>query len=237
MTSSTKGEKPMIRTQRIRIAGRDHLEVSVTGSATAGEIAQETRAALQAAFARIVAEGFATRHIVRSRLFARNRPLRDVAGQVRLDLMAGELRGASSSYIDPDRLPPDASVQIDLLVLKAAEGSAKRVQEYDPVAAPPMFVTLDGMAYLSGMTSTLAGFPAQLDQIRETIARGLSGSGSGWDKVVRVDAFAAASEPQEDAWAAVAGVYRGFDGPLTLSVVEGFTSATKRVELETTAVI
>lgn len=221
---------------RIRLAGREHLKVRVAAEAgPSGEAA--TRNALARAIARIKTEGFDPRHIVRSRLFARDRAARTVAGDIRLDMLNGPLRGASSSYIDPDRLPPGSDMAIDLLVLRAKSGAEKRVREYDPVVAPPMFVTLDGMAYLSGMTDTSDGFDAQHQRIRASIAQGLDEAGSGPGGVTRVTAFLARSEPFERAWADITAGFPGYAGPLSLSPVEGFTTPEKRLEIETTAVI
>lgn len=221
---------------RIRPAGREHLQVSVAARTDLSDEAA-ARHALTRAIARIETEGFNPHHIVRSRLFARDRAIRTIAGDLRLEMLAGRLRGASSSYIDPDRLPPGSAIAIDLLVLRAAPGAEKRIREYDPIAAPPMFVTLDGIAYLSGMTDTSDGFEAQHGRIRATIAQGLAEAGSSPDGVVGVTAFVARSEPFDTAWTDITGGFPGYKGALSLSPVEGFTTPEKRLEIETTAVI
>ena len=215
-------------------AGREHLHVTVFGG-SAASATDDVRAALEEAVEIVKADGFDPRHIVRSRIFARDRALRQIAGDLRLEVLAGALRGASSSYIDPDRLPGGAALRVDLVALRAPSGAMKRVHEYDPVIAPPMFATLDGMVYLSGMTDTSPGFEAQLARIAGKIAAGLSQAGTTHEHVVAVNAFVARSVNMDDALASVTEVFPRFDGPLTLSPVEGFTTPEKRIEIETTA--
>jgi len=224
----------MFHTSRHMLAGREHVLISLCGT-PAASLAEEVRAVLTDAVTLIATEGFDPRHIVRSRIFARDTAVRQVAGDIRLQVLAGDLRGASSSYIDPDRLPARSSLRVDLVAQRAAPDAVKHVEEYDPVIAPPMFVTLDGMVYLSGMTDTAPGFDAQLERIATKVGDGLTGAGAGWGRVVGVRAYAHRSVSMSRAWSAVTGIYPGFGGPLTLTPVAGFTTPEKRIEIETTA--
>jgi enamine deaminase RidA (YjgF/YER057c/UK114 family) len=224
----------MIYQQRLLIAGREHLFVSVASSPGGSEEAQSERA-IRDGLALIEAEGFRTAHLVRSRLFAQDAHLRRVASDLRVATLTGDLRSASSSYIDPRRLPSDSIMAIELLALRAAPGASKTAREYDPPIAPPMFVALDGMIYLSGVTDVSASFQTQVANIGASIGRNLAAAGASAGDVVAVSAYASSRIEADDAWGAVAGLFPGRPEGFSLSSVEGYSAPQKLLEVETTA--
>ena len=108
----------MHHTARTNLGGREHLLVSVTGDGT-GSIAEESRRAMEKALALIRDAGYAPGCLVRSRLFARDANARRIASDLRVEMLTGDLRAASSSYIDPARLPPGVNVAVDLVAVRA----------------------------------------------------------------------------------------------------------------------
>jgi enamine deaminase RidA (YjgF/YER057c/UK114 family) len=219
---------------RTNLDGREHLLVSVAGDGT-GSIAQEARRAMDTALALISEAGFAREHVVRSRLFARDATARRIASDLRVEMLKGELRAASSSYIDPARLPAGANVAVDLVALRAPGGAHKTTREYEPAIAPPMFVAVDGFVYVSGCTDISDGFAAQLKNVRANIARNLEAAGLGWSHVIAVNAHVSRTIEPDLAWRDLISLFPGMQGPISLSPVEGYSAPEKLIEIEATA--
>lgn len=215
------------------LAGREFFCVTVAGQA-ADTIQQEARKAIEAALAAIEAAGFSTHNLVRSRLFARDAHVRRAASDMRLEVLTGALRSASSSYVDARRLPAGSSMSIDLVALRAKPGATKQVREYAPQIAPPMFVTLDGFAFLSGVTDMSDQFDEQLMCIRDAIINSVAQAGGSPADIVNIDAHIARTIDANHAWAAISGLFSAPHARISLTQVDGYSSPQKLVELETT---
>lgn len=216
------------------ISGRDVFSVSVSGDAGAS-IEDETDRAIATAIAEIEAAGFSPDHVVRSRLFAHDREARSRASDRRRVLLAGARRSSSSSFCDAGRLALDARMSIDLVAMRPRGGDAKIVREYEPAIAPPMFVTLDGLVFLSGITDTTPGLPAQILAIRRSIDASLANAGTDFSAARLVSVFLAKEEDPRHALRLIAENFGPMACPLTLSSVEGYSAPQKRVEIEVTA--
>ena len=219
---------------RTNLGGREHLLVSVAGDGT-GSIAEEARRAMESALALVADAGYAPRHLVRSRLFARDANSRRIASDLRVEMLKGDLRAASSSYIDPARLPGGANVAVDLVAVRAPADARKSVREYEPAIAPPMFVALDGLIYVSGCTDVSEGFAAQLKNVRSNIARNLQAAGVGWSDVIAVSAHVSRTVDADLAWRELVALFPDMIGPLSLSPVDGYSAPEKLIEIEATA--
>ena len=215
------------------LGGREHLLVSLTGSG--GSVADEARRAMTDGLALIEASGFSTAHLVRSRLFARDANARRLASDVRVEMLKGALRSASSSYIDPSRLPGAANVSIDLVAVRALTHEQKVAREYEPAIAPPMFVAVGNMIYVSGCTDVSERFDAQIANIRSYIARNLEAAGAGWDNVVGVSAHVSRKIDAGEAWLKLNALFPDLRGPLSMSPVDGYSGPEKLIEIEATA--
>lgn len=214
---------------------RDVFQVGVAGERSATTEA-ETRAAIEAAFATIQQAGLPLEHIVRSRIFARDAEARRRASDTRRAELAGPLRGASASFVAPARLPDDATVMIDLVVLRVrAPAAAKAVSEYGPPVAPPEFVALDGMVFLSGNTDSSPAFADQLTRIRAKIEASLRKAAAPWSKVVQVAAFVSDTLDQDDARKQVRALFPEVSCAFETTSVAGFSAAEKLIEIEVTA--
>lgn len=219
---------------RTMLGGREHLHVSVVGAGRSG-IAEEARQVMESALALIEEAGYARSSLVRSRLFARDASARRIASDLRVAMLKGDLRAASSSYIDPARLPEGASVAVDLVAVHAPAGAGKIVKEYDPVIAPPMFVRVADMVYVSGCTDTSEGFEAQLRNIRSNIARNLEAAGAAWSNVISVSAHVSRAVDSGSAWLRLTGMFSHLEGGVSLSQVDGYSAPEKLIEIETAA--
>jgi enamine deaminase RidA (YjgF/YER057c/UK114 family) len=227
-------EETMHQMLLTNLGGREHLVVNVTG-AGGGSIADEARRAMDSAFALIEQSGFPTSSIVRSRIFARDANARRIASDLRVEMLKGALRAASSSYIDPARLPEAANVAVDLIAARTPAGVQKVTREYEPPIAPPMFVALGDMVYVSGCTDTSDGFDAQIANVRCYIARNLDAAGAKWTDVTGVSAHVSRKIDLADAWRKLNGLFPHLAGTMSLSPVDGYSAPEKLIEIEATA--
>ncbi|MFN4282516.1 MAG: Rid family hydrolase [Alphaproteobacteria bacterium] len=217
-------------------AGRELFQVSVAG-ARGGELAAQSRAAIEKALEEIGKAGFAAGHIVRSRLWARDAAARTAASDVRRALLAGEARGASASFFDAERMAAESDMAIDILALRAPAAVRKIVVEYDPPITPPLFVVLDGMVFLSGNTDISPAFADQVARIAGKIERALAKAGAALPQVVALSAFVAKSVDPAAARAAIAERLPGLACPIEIASVIGFSASEKLIEIETTATL
>lgn len=218
-----------------RAAGdRELFQVSVAG-AGGGDLAAQSRAAIETALDEIGKAGFVAGHIVRSRLWARDAAARTAASDVRRALLAGDKRGGSASFFDPERMAAGSDMAIDILALRAPADARKRVVEYDPPIAPPLFVALDGMVFLSGNTDISPAFADQVARIGGKIERALGQAGAAVPQVVALSAFVAKSVDPAAARAAIAQRLPGLACPIEIASVAGFSAPEKLIEIETAA--
>lgn len=225
----------MLHTSSIVIAGRELMHVAVAG--TPGKpVEAQSREAITRAVEDIGRAGLPERHIVRSRLFARDAAARQAASNARLDVLAGERRAASSSFIDPQRLAAGSDMMIELYALVARAGAGPKViAEYRPPIAPPQFVVLDGLLVLSGDTDRSPGLEQQMASIRAKLDRSLAEGGGRWEQVHSVSVFLARRLPAGAGRAAFAAHFPSLGCPVAFSVVDGYSNAEKLVEVEVTA--
>jgi enamine deaminase RidA (YjgF/YER057c/UK114 family) len=215
--------------------GRELFQVTIADQRSVTTEA-ETKACIETAFAAIRRAGLPLEHIVRSRIWACDAEARRRASDTRRAELAGPLRGASASFIAPTRLPDDATVMIDLLVLRAsAPGIEKAISEYDPPVAPPEFVALDGMVFLSGNTDSAPTFDNQLTRIGTKIDASLRKAGAPWSSVVQVSAFMSETLDQDSARKQIKGRFPELSCRFEVTSVAGFSAAEKLVEIEVTA--
>jgi enamine deaminase RidA (YjgF/YER057c/UK114 family) len=223
----------MITSEWSDIDGRRLFTVSVA-TATQGDVAQETAHAIDDALAALTAAGLRPDHIVRSRLFTHDRESRQQASDMRRVQLGGTLRGASASFWDAARLPSDARVRIDLCAMDAPPDN-KQIVEYAPAIAPPKFVRLGGLVFLSGVTDITPGLSAQVSAIRDTIDTSLADAGTDLRAARLVSVFLAREEDPRAALALVADLFPEARCPVSLTQVGGYSAPEKRIEIEVTA--
>ncbi len=225
----------MINRTWTTIDGRDAFNISVAGDGKES-VEAEAKLALARAVSEVEKAGFAKAHIVRSRLFALDSATRQAASDVRRATLVGDLRGGSSSFVDAERMPRGSRVIMELTAVSPLAAEAKKtVREYEPVIAPPMFVTLDGLVFLSGNTDESATFETQLDAIRHKIDASLAVAGTHISKAVVISAFMSKKVNVVDGRKAIAARFAAAGCPINLTTVEGYSAATKRIEIEVTA--
>lgn len=216
----------MIRQRRwSRLAGARTFAVSVSGRGDEASI----RSIYAAALAEVEDCGLASPQIARSRIWARDADLRRRASDARLAALAGDRRGASASFIAPERLPDGVDVVVDIVAIGAA--APKRIVEYEPRIAPPRFVAFGDLVFLSGNTDISPAFDAQLAAICSAIAESLAIAGARWRDIADVEVF----HHRSLGGPARAAVEARFPVAAAFTTVEGYSAAEKLIEIEVTA--
>ena len=220
-----------------RLDGRLLYSLSLVGRAE-DSVEEETARVIDEALEIIREEGLDKRHIIRSRLFTDSRENRQLASDVRRATLVGPLRGASSSFFDARRLPEDGRVQLDLAVLVPKEPRATKViVEYEPAIAPPRYVSLDGLVFLSGITSTTPGLAAQIQAIRTGIDESLSLAGTRLERALAFSVFLAREEDPREALDLLSQTFSTCPLTPVLTQVGGYSAPEKRIEIEITAAL
>jgi enamine deaminase RidA (YjgF/YER057c/UK114 family) len=174
--------------------------------------------------------GLAHPQIIRSRIWARDGAFRRLASEMRPEMLKGDLRAASASFIAPERLAPGIDVLVDLVAVSST--AAKTVREYEPAIAPPMFVALDDLVFLSGNTDIAATFETQLANICAKIETSLNAAQAQHQDIRQVNAYV--SQTVQPALA-LAAIEKCFPCPVELTSVAGYSAPEKLVEIEVTA--
>lgn len=171
--------------------------------------------------------------VVRARMFASTREVRDAASVVRFRWLRGPARCATSSYLLPARFPRGDGAAMELLALDGA-ARAKVVDEYDPPQGPCRFVAAGGHVFFSGLTSThetlggqLEHVHRRLDENRAAAAGRLGGPGTP----LRAGCYVHRSLDRDIA-TALAGIVGLPAGAIGIHPVDGFSTPGKLLELE-----
>lgn len=215
--------------------GREFVEL--TGEAKpAGNAAAEAQEIFQRFGSELKQHGLSLANTVRSRLWGRDRPSRDLGSTERARILSGNARSASSSYIAPDHFDSNAKVALDLLAMRPAHPNAeKRVVEYEPAIVPIRFLVYDSVVMLSGVTTVLPTLAEQFDNIFPRIAGSLKDAGSSWEKVARVSFYLHRSQTLQNLKSLCARHVSAQVPQLEYCFVDGYSSAGKFCEVEVTA--
>ncbi len=173
---------------------------------------------------------------VRSRLFAPDRASRDAASAVRVEVLSGPARCATSSYIAPRRFETGASVAMDLIAVVPRPGLSKRIRENDPVRTPCRWLTYGPLIVFSGQTAVLPGLETQVTtDILPRITDYLAEEDCGWEDVAEVNCYL----HEDESPAFMRDLYLRFAPALphkfACRPVAGYSAPGKRVEVEVTA--
>jgi len=215
--------------------GREFIEL--TGEAKpAANASVEAQEIFQRFDQELRGHGLSLDHTVRSRLWGCDRESRDLGSNVRVKILSGKARSASSSYIAPGHFDSNAKIAVDLIALRPAKPDAqKRIVEYDPPIVPIRFLVYDTVVVLSGVTTVLPTLEQQIDNILPRIHGSLTDAGSSWDKVARVSFYLHRSQ-------AIENLKRLFQRHVSVSIpqmeyclVDGYSSEGKFCEVEVTA--
>lgn len=222
-----------------RITGwldREFIELSCEGDGR-GTAKEEARAIFRRMSDELGQVGLTLDHVIRTRLWGRDRPSRDAGSDVRFETLAGGARAASSSYIAPERFDnANGRIALDLVALKTAPAPIKTIRENEPPRMPVRYLTVGNLIVLSGMTSQLPTLDEQLANILPRIGAALQEAGSGWHKVGLMSCYLHRSQSTDALKAGIAKWTSAAPARLEIGFADGYSAPDKLIEIETTAV-
>ena len=216
--------------------GREFIELSCEGDGR-GSATDEARAVFQHMSDELGHFGMTLDHVIRTRLWGRDRASRDAGSEIRAQILVGGARAASSSYSSTERFEnPNGRIALDLVALKTAPAPRKIIRENEPPRTPIRYMTIGDLVVLSGMTSQLPTLEAQLANILPRIGSALQEAGSDWSKVGLMSCYLHRSQSPEALKAGLAKWTTAAPIKLEIGFSDGYSAPDKLIEIETTAV-
>ena len=212
--------------------GREFVAVSCEGAAGA-PADQGMDGILDRIEAAIGGLGLSLEDTVRTRLWARDRESRNLGSKARSARMRDTARSSSSSYIAPGHLDSDAAVALDFVAMRS--GGGKKLVEYDPPIVPLRYLDLEGLVFLSGVTSTSGNLAEQTAEICGLIGESLEHAGVSWEQAVLVSFFLHQDEDPAALRDAFGQAVKSCPAATECSFVEGYSALGKLLEIEVTA--
>ena len=214
---------------------REFIEISCEGNAE-GTATEETQEIFRRFDVELKGLGLSLENTVRTRLWGRDRESRDLGSRQRVEVLSGNARSASSSYIAPDHFESDAKVSLDLVAMRPELPQADKIlKEYEPPTVPLRYLVYDSIAFLSGVTAVLPNLEDQMADILPRIQGSLIDAGTSWDKAVKVSFYLHRSQNLET-------LKKLFEAAVTVKMpqveylfVDGYSSEGKLIEVEVTA--
>lgn len=215
---------------------REFIELSCEGDGQ-GSATDEARAVFGRMGHQLAKYGLSLDHVIRTRLWGRDRASRDAGSDVRFQTLSGGARAASSSYISAQRFAtPHGRVALDLVALRTSPPPHKIIRENDPPRMPIRYMTIGDLVVLSGMTSQLPTLDAQLANILPRIGEALREAGSDWRKVGLLSCYLHRGQPPDALKAGLARWTSAAPARLEIGFADGYSAPDKLIEIETTAV-
>jgi hypothetical protein len=233
----TQGSGARRLTSQVEVAVEPVGIASRTGVSIATAVATSDPAALEALFAALEAaladNGLSPADIVRNRLIAATRPMRNTASALRFARWTGAARSATSSYIDPNRFAGGDGVHLDTLALRGT-AATKLVIENDPPPPPARLIATGDLVFLSGLTSTEPELFVQVQRIRGRLAESLARAADLLGRPVRPTAATVYVDRSVglDELADLAEMVGIVGVPLAVARCDGFSTPGKLLELE-----
>jgi enamine deaminase RidA (YjgF/YER057c/UK114 family) len=125
-------------------------------------------------------------------------------------------------------------------------GAQKTVKEYEPPIVPPRYVTTGVLVFLSGVTWDTGPLDEQLATILPRIGGSLQDAGASWAHVVKLSCFLHRSQTVQALRAGLLKILGTeletrlsgeIPAAVEYSLVDGYSTPGKLIEIETTAVL
>ncbi len=217
--------------------GREFVALSAEGRASL-DIAEQTHDIFKRCDQVLGGLGLSLANTVRTRLWGRDRESRDAGSQVRVSVLAGPARSASSSFIAPDYFESDAQVAVELWAMRPSQPRLqKRLVEYEPPIVPLRYLVYDGVVALSGVTSVLPTLDEQVSEILPRIQGSLADARLAWKDVARVSCLLHRSQPLGDFKSLLAQRLDVSPSLIEYGFADGYSTPGKLVEIEVTGKI
>jgi enamine deaminase RidA (YjgF/YER057c/UK114 family) len=216
--------------------GREITFLNAEGDPAITDTAEQTRDVFRRLDEALHGHGLSLDDTIRSRLWARDRPIRDLSSRVRVEILTGAARSASSSFIAPSYFESAAGVAIELWALRpSGANSQKKLVEYEPAIVPLRYLERDGLIVLSGMTSVLPTLQEQVGEILGNVTAALTHAGVAWTQVLKLSAILHRSQKLNDLRTVFTDLLPRQPAESEVAFADGYSTEGKLVEIEVTA--
>ena len=114
-------------------------------------------------------------------------------------------------------------------------GGGKKLVEYDPPIVPLRYLDVEGLVFLSGVTSTTGNLAEQVTEVCGLIGESLEHAGVSWEQAVLVSLFLHEAEDPAALKTTFERAVAACPARTEWSFVEGYSAQGKLIEIEVTA--
>jgi len=180
--------------------------------------------------------GLSLDHIVRVRVWGRDRDARTLATAARSKILTGKRKAASSSFVSQQWFDSDGSAGLELLAMKPIHSGADRQPiDFEPARNYVCYLDYDGLLFFSGFTSEAPSLEEQVVEVLATIDKALARARTDWDKVRKLSALLQRGQDLETVRRVLAKADRLAIPEVEFTFVDGFAGAKYFLEIEATA--
>jgi len=224
-----------MNTKRFTWLGREFVEI--VGAGAAGTPADRAARELFAQFeAELKIHGLSLDHIARIRVWGRDKDARAAATAARSQILTGNRRAASSSFISREWFDSDSGTGLELLAMRPLGQSPEHNPvDFDPARNYLCYLGYDGWLFFSGFTSEEATLERQTEEVLATIDGALARAQIGWGNVVKLSVLVQRDHDWETVRRGLAKAGRLNVPEVEFSFVDGFAGEKYLLEIEATA--
>jgi enamine deaminase RidA (YjgF/YER057c/UK114 family) len=188
--------------------------------------------------AELKSHGLSLDNTARIRVWGKDKDARTLATAARSKILTGMRRAASSSFISREWFDSDATVGLELLMMRPIyPGAERRSVDFEPARNYLCYLRYDSVLFYSGFTSDAPTLEEQVPDVLHTLANAFAVSGASWSKVIKLSILLERTQKLE--------VLRNLfaQGPkvdvpeIEVSFVDGFAGEKYLLEIEATALI
>lgn len=220
-----------------RMTWAGHDLVSLYGEGAAGRTPGEQLRDVFAEFERELSGiGLSLDNGVRHRLWTRTREAREASNEIRAELIAGNRRCATSSFISRDILSSGGDVAVEMIAQVPAATAVRRLVDFSPPRRYARYLVQDGLMFVSGMAEEGDSLEAQFERAMREVIVAMRLESVTWNDVFSAQLFLERGDV-DSTW--LLQRFRnavGGDLPyLDCEEVDGLASPGKHLEIEITA--
>jgi enamine deaminase RidA (YjgF/YER057c/UK114 family) len=181
--------------------------------------------------------GLSLDHIVRVRVWGRDREARTLATAARSKILTGKRKAASSSFVSQQWFDSDGSAGLELLAMKPIHSGADRQPvDFEPARNYVCYLDYDGLLFFSGFTSEAPSLEEQAVEVLATIDKALARARTDWGKVRKLSALLQRGQDLETVRRVLAKAGKLDIPEIEFAFVDGFAGEKYLLEIEATAV-
>ena len=222
-----------------RMTWGDHSLVSLYGEGSPGRDPADQMADVFAELDReLRALGLSLDNGVRQRIWTSSRETREASNDMRAQLITGNRRCATSSFISRDVIASGGDVAVEMIAQFPAAVPERRLVDFTPPRRYARYLVQDGLMFVSGMAEPGATMEAQFAKAMGEIAVAMRMESVTWENVFSAQLFIERGDT-DPIWLlnrfreVIGGGLPHFD----CEEVDGLASPDKHLEIEITATL